>query len=395
MKNLFTIRNIIIAVFVLLFIAGIGYKYYEWNTLQSLSALYNQTWTQEFGLVQNGNKDSQPYTQLSNKVFDKNATGDTLINSYNELSGDLQVIISNQEDYLSAVKQNNTAYSNYNTWFLFGKRGDFVRNIVSNHQQYYQYEISDANINDAANWLNYDILSVLKDYAILSRFNKEIVANPKTFSSQYWSELSPLQKYTNSNFTFEHQDEIQKYYPNAIPALQNYQSYFSTSYSTVQDIVNGDANSASYKIPTLITTGTNLNINFADLYSETKDQQNGNAKSIIQIVSNESNSIKDFKADKLFKYPLLPNIGSWKEDLVLCQMYDFKSGLYHNLSTNYIKAKNPSELLNELSTFPPNTQFVDGRFDKTTMKLENNDKQIIFTCLDKSNNTSYRFVANK
>src|SRR5216683_2854368 len=125
MKNLFTIRNIIIAAFVLLFIAGIGYKYYEWNTLQSLSALYNQTWTQEFGLVQNGNKDSQPYTQLSNKVFDKNATGDTLINSYNELSGDLQVIISNQEDYLSAVKQNNAAYSNYNTWFLFGKRGDF------------------------------------------------------------------------------------------------------------------------------------------------------------------------------------------------------------------------------------------------------------------------------
>src|SRR5260370_24778247 len=110
----FNARNIVVSAVVSVIIICIGYKYYEWDTLQNLSALYDQTWTQELGQVQNSNKNSQAYTQLEQKVFGKNAPIDSIINSYNELSGDLQAHISSQDDYSTMIEQNSTQYAGFN-----------------------------------------------------------------------------------------------------------------------------------------------------------------------------------------------------------------------------------------------------------------------------------------
>ena len=142
MKNLLNLRNIIIFAAILFCVVGIVYKYYEWSTIEQLASLYNQTWTQEFNLVQDENKNSQPYIQLDNKVFINNPkSGDSLINSYNELTGELQIIITDQEEYQSLIQQDKNAYANINTWFLIGKRGDFAKNIVLDQKNYYKYEM--------------------------------------------------------------------------------------------------------------------------------------------------------------------------------------------------------------------------------------------------------------
>ena len=239
------IRNIIIVVFVLLFAIGIGYKYYEWNTLQSLSGLYNKTWTQEFGLVQDENKNAQPLLELEKKLSSKTATNDTLLNSYDELIGQLQLVISNQESYRDTIKQNNNIYSNINTALLFGRRGTFTKNLVSSQIQYYKYETDDANIFYAENWLTFNIITVLKDNAIVLNFTKNISPDLKTNISKFYPSLSPIEKYTHSDFKFEHEEDIKKYYPNGYDVLYRYKNYFVEAYSTTQDIVNGDFSSAT------------------------------------------------------------------------------------------------------------------------------------------------------
>lgn len=395
MKNLFTVRNIIIGAVILFFAAAVGYKYYEWSTLQSLSSLYNQTWTQEFSLVQNENKSAQPYLKVYNKIFGKDAQSDALVNNYNELNGNLQVIISNQEDYATLLKNDNSAYSNINTWFLFGKKGNFAKKIISDQKQYYQYEINDANIAHARYWLTYNLFAVIKDRTISTQFLMDTESDPNSLITQYWSNLSSLQKYTDSNYKFEHEDEIKKYYPNAYNLLKQYQSYFADFYNTMQNGETGDTTSLTYEIPALTERFSTLNFNISDIYNETQDQQNNNAKNIINVVSDESNNINNFETEKLSQYPFLPSIGIWKDNLVLCQMYDFKAGLYDNLTTQYVSASTPSALLSELSTVPPNTQPVDKHFDTSVMKIINNNKQIIFACTDKLSNTTYQFVTNK
>jgi hypothetical protein len=169
--------------------------------------------------------------------------------------------------------------------------------------------------------------------------------------------------------------------------LDRYRAYFSSYYSVAKDAVNSDYESVQYKLSKLEETRTNLNVNFADLFSEGKNKNTENAKNIIQLVSDEAYLIKDFKSKGLYKYPLLANVNNWDEDLMLCQMYDYKSSVYHNMTTKYVSAKTTKDLLNELSSISPSTSLVDSQFDTKTINFTNNDKAITFKCTGRSNNT--------
>ncbi len=395
MKTEISVRNLLITLFLFIILVGIGYKYYEWSQLQNLATLYNQSWTQELNLVQEENKNYITFLDLYKKVTDKEASKEEFTKSYSELIGDLRLTITSQENYLSTVKQNADLYSNINVSFLRGERGDFANKLVSHQKQYYTYEIDDARISDAANWLVYNMITAWNDMGTVGRFSDEISNNPLTAIPKYFPDLSPIQKYTNNDFEFEHGIDIQKYYPNGYDALTKYKDYYVSYYMTGQNYANGDSQSAAYTFSTLKEKGTSLNYNFSDLFKQETNHLNDNANNIIQIVAQESNDIKNFESQGLSKYPFLSKIASMKVDLVLCQMYDFKAKTYHSITTNYIKANNVSSLLSELSTIPPSTQLVDVKFDKKSLDLINDDKKIQFTCIDKTDNTKYQFVSLK
>ncbi|MGI0059416.1 MAG: hypothetical protein ACREBJ_06570, partial [Nitrosotalea sp.] len=103
MKIKINIRLAILTSLVAVFLLFIVYKYYEWSTLQYLNSLYNQTWTEELNIVQQENKNSLTFIKLYKKVFAKDAPKDSLLNSYAELTGDLQLVINSQENYLSTI----------------------------------------------------------------------------------------------------------------------------------------------------------------------------------------------------------------------------------------------------------------------------------------------------
>lgn len=396
MKIKINIRLTAIIALTAIFLLFIGYKYYEWSTLQYLNSLYNQVLVQEMSLIQDENTNYLTYYRLFQKVFSKDASTDSLINSYSELTGDLQIYIASQEAYSTAINQNIATFSNINVAFLFGQRGNFAKDLVSKQVSWYEDESENNNISDSSLWLTLNLLRAIRDMNLVNNFNKNTSSDYKLLIPKYWTDLSPLQIYTNPDFSFEHEDIIKKYYPDGYNLLENYKTYFSDFYSTIQDADNGDYESVSYKLPTLQQTGSSLNVNFSDLYNNTKDKQNSLSQDTIKIIADLSNEIKDFNTQKLYKYPLLPNINkNWKVDLALCNIYSAKANLYQSITSNYIKSSDSASLLNELNTVAPYTQFVDSKFDKSTMKIKNNDKELTFICIDKTNNTSYQVTTLK
>jgi hypothetical protein len=222
-----------------------------------------------------------------------------------------------------------------------------------------------------------------------------INTNVKTTIPKYYPDLYPIEKYTHSDFKFDHEEDIKKYYSSGYDALNRYKDYFSNFYSTTQDLVNGDANSVTYKLPTLKVAQTNLNFSVSDLFNQDTEAHNEKMKNIIQLVSSQVNRIKDFKANKLYLYPLLSPVNNWEENVVLCQLYYYKAQYYHDISTNFIKAKDPTAMIGELSIVSPSTTDVDGRFDKNVLTIVNDDKKLQFSCLDKVNNVTYTYITQK
>ncbi|HZQ29490.1 MAG TPA: hypothetical protein VFA93_00190 [Patescibacteria group bacterium] len=371
------------------------YKYSEWQSLKSLSNLYNDAWTQEFTSVEKGSALNSKFSGITKKVFDKNSTSQMYLDSYSDLSGTFNLISSNEEDYSNLINNNNNRYKNLPVFFLLGDRGNFIKKLSSLQQQYYSYEISNSEINNAEWWLDFNILRAIRDMDLITEFNKNTSSDIKTTASKYFYTLSPLSDYEDNNFKWDHEEEIKKYFPNGFSTLTNYKNYLSDFYSMVKDFVAGDYQSASYKFSALKESSVDLNPDFGSLFKEENGKYTENDKNIIKIVSEEAKLIKDFNSKKLYKYPLLPDVKSWKEDLVLCQMYDFKSGLYYLNSNNYVSSGTPTDLLRELSTISPDTQMVDKLFDIKIMKISNDDKQIDFYCLDKLGDHNYHFIITK
>ncbi|MGI0060481.1 MAG: hypothetical protein ACREBJ_12020, partial [Nitrosotalea sp.] len=276
-----------------------------------------------------------------------------------------------------------------------GERGNFARKVIENQIRYYNLEIDDAKIDDASNWLEYDFLKTWNDMATVGKFYNEIGSDAITNTPKYFSDLSPIQGYTNNDFQFDHASIISQFYPDGYSALNNYKNYFVNYYTTAQDYDTGDTQSAAYTFSSLQDAASNLGFNITDVFNQQKNHLNQNTNTIIQLVADQSNEIKDFQAKRLYTYPMLSPIGAWKVDLVMCQLYDFRARLVHSITTNYVTSKTPSDLLNELSSVPPSTQFVDSKFNKSVMKIVNSDKEIQFTCTDKTSNTTYQFTTLK
>jgi hypothetical protein len=362
--------------------------------LNTLSQLYNSSWNQELSLVEAENKNSKDFGDLLQKVMTSKTYRGDFIANYEELIGKLRLVIANQEEYSNAIEANKQKYDQINTAFFFADRGEFVKKLIDDQLKYYTHEADNSNYSDASDWLGLNLLNVWKDQAIVDIFSSIISKDPLSSIPQYFPSISPLEKYTSNSFKFDHEDLIKQYLPNGLRSLNRYKAYFSSYYSVAKDVVNGDYESVQYKLSKLTESRTNLNVNFTDLFDEGKDKRIENAKTIIQLLSDEGSLIKNFRQRGLDKYPLLASVSDWDEDLVLCKMYEYKSSVYHSITTKYVSSKTVKELLIELSTVPPNTGAVDNQFDISILNFTNNDKAIVFKCTGNLNKT-YTFETTK
>lgn len=392
------IRKLLLVFALSFFLIGIGYKYYEWNLLKNLSNLYNTSWKQELKTVERGGKAGDEFFKLQADTFSEKAAADSLVKNYKELSGKLNLYIENEEEYLRLIRQNKDKYLALKTppLFLFGPQGNFGKETVNLQLKYYDSEEENANRNIASLYLWSNLLSVLRDKSIVEAFEKKIGSNYKNVS-KYFSDISTIQSYTENSYRFSHQEEIDKYFPGGLETLQKYKSYLSTYYLVVEDIVNGDYDSAAYKYTNISNNIASLSLNLDSIFNAQADEQRvSNNKKIVEAVSNQASLIKRFKKNNLGKYPFLSTINKWKEDLVLCQMYDFKTlAIYYSITSNYPTAKNFNDLIIELSSVNPKTEIVDNDFDRDVVMFTNDDDRIEFQCKDEADGDTLIFTTIK
>lgn len=395
------IRNLLIALLLLFIVLIVGYKYFEWQTLNNLSNLYNTSWVTEFKDVSTLDKSSDKFfTQyFSYLKEDTNSTDfEKTLEDVGDLKNSLNVVLNNLEGYVDDLKQEKTNYQKlkFRTKVLVGQRGDFARKVIDNQLSYLNYEYSNQTHTLAGLYfLNIFFKNLDPDFINLIEYDNK---GQKALSNynKYFSDISFLEKYTSDNYKFENEELIKKEFPTGYEKLVNYKKYFASYYKVIKDYVNGDYETAGYEYSALKNNSLNIYTDFINIFSSGEEKVNSNQKDILKTVSEQSTLIKNFINKKMYKYPLLSQVNKWKVDLVLCQMYNFKAGLYKSITSDYPKAKNIDDLINEISTLSPKTEATDKNFDRSTVyRFVNDDKVFTFVCLDKLTGEKIEFSTTK
>lgn len=397
--NLIKIRNLLLVFFVFIILLFIGYKYFEWNTFKDIANSYNTSWLKELSLTSEGGIPSKDYNdELANNKNFKQSDRSAFLKGLDEINAKLNIVVNVLEGYSDQLEQDRKIFAKLKnkTNFLFGERGNIAKKIVDDQLAYYDLEQKGNKIS-LANYYGVNVLfNIWRDSITLTNFLDKIGSSTDaSFIGKYFSELAPLEKYTSSNFKFEHEDEIKQYYPDFGNKINSYKKYFASYYTAEKDFSVGNTETAQLELQTTTDNWAKISIDYSSLGNEQNPTLKEATKEILRLVSDQSMTIKNYKLKKLYKYPLLPSIDVWKEDLVLCQMYDYKTYYYYSVTSKYPTAKTVDGLIKELSKISPKTDNVDGIFDKSAMKFINSDKKLDFTCIDKYSGTRLNYFLEK
>jgi hypothetical protein len=398
--NIIKIRNLILFPLIFLILLFVGYKYFEWKTFSELSNAYNTAYFNEIKLVSENQSAEEDLTnELStNKQFLKPKDTKDYLEGVSAIETKLNISINNYEGYRDLLNKDLTQFEKLQNGInlLIGERRRIGKIILNNQLAYYKDELKGALSNLATRYGIKILFQIYRDNGSLSTFSDAIGTSvDQTYISKYFDVISPLEKYTNSNYKFENEDYVKEHYPNFINKIGNWKKYFSSYYEAEKDFSVGNIEVAQLKLRTVWDNASNSYIDYSSIFDEQGSAPLNSAKNILKLVSEQAASIKDYKQKGLYKYPLLKEISIWKEDLVLCQMYNYKSSIFNAITSKYPSSKTVSDLIKELSTISPKTDNVDSRFDKSTMEFKNTDKQLEFVCKDKYSGEKIKFFITK
>lgn len=396
-KKTFHLRDVLLLFFALILVASFSYKYFEWSFFNKLAKLHHFSIPNELSIIEKGNKLNEGAMTDITKLIDPKSTLDVRLKIYNELDGKINLILDNDKSYVDAIETNSKDYQalNLSSKLLIGERGKLARRIVSDQILYYEKEGSGAREVVVSDYLMKNIFAASADKTIMQIYDNKSASSPTKLYPKYFSDVASLEKYTRSDFKFPEEDAIKQYYPYGYEALQNNKNYLSAYYAVIKDFVAGDYESASYKYTKLEDQYIKLNVDFDRLFTENESAKQERSKKIIELVVDKDAAIKEFKSRGFDKYPLLPNIEGWKEDLEMCQIYDVKGSLVSSISKKPIEAKDLNAYLDWLSEMNPSTATIDDSTDKSIIKFTNTDDNLTYQCLDKETGKEYIFVTSK
>lgn len=397
--NKVKIRNLLLFLLTFLVLLFVGYKYFEWKTFSDLANAYNTAYLNEFKLVAEMQpSDENLSKEFSNKQFLEPKNEEDYFKGVSAIETKLNISINQREGYVELLNKDIILFTKLQkgTNLLIGERGNIGKIIVNNQLAYYKEEIDGVRSNLAAGYATKILFQIYRDNSSLNSFSKSIGTSADAADvSRYFDVISPLEKYANSNYKFENEESVVKYFPNLSNKFGNWKKYFSSYYEAEKDFSVGNTDVAQLKLQNVWDNASNSYIDYSSIFDEQGSSPLNSAKNILKLVSEQAASIKDYKQKGLYKYPFLKEISIWKEDLVLCQMYDYKSGIFNTITSKYPSSKTVSELIKELSTISPKTDNVDSRFDKSTMEFKNTDKQLEFVCKDKYSGEKIKFFITK
>lgn len=397
-KNNFKInslRNLILLLLAGFLILSLLYKVLEWNTVKTLADLNRKTWSEELSLVEESAENQETALEpLTRLVTDQKLKSQDILDILGKVTSSTKLWTENYNNYLQLLKQNQEEYEKLKfptSLLVIGKVGNLTRGILSYQTEYYKKEIGAGDRGLAEGYILTNTFNVWRDWTILNDFSTKTQNSPEVNYPKYWPDIAVLEKYTKGNFKFDEEDKLRQYYPENYEYLSKSKKYFSTFYQIAKDYVAGDYESAQYKWSRLNEESVEINPDFDQLFSEGQKEVVEQSKGIAESVLNLVKLLKEFEDGNLGNYPVLGQVKGWKSDLILCQMYNYKTGIFHSVTEKHPEAENVDDLLKELNQVSPRTESVDAKFDKDVLRFTNDDKEIKFECNDKDQNKVYTF----
>jgi len=392
------LRYILIILLIFLLVGSLVYKYKERLLLIELVNNYNGKLVQELTQIEQSGETSKEAGDLFVEILtNEDLSNDEYFQKLQELQGKTRLVINGDEDYIQTLTKNKVTFEGLRNKakFFIGKRGKFEKDFIDKQIKYYENEIESAQRNLSRDYLILNIFSVMRDRAIIEIFQDKTVSNPERDIPYYYSEISVLEKYTGSDFAFKDEKNIKKLYSYGYETLHRNKEYMKSYYSVAKDFVAGNYESAVYKYSRLSDAELSLNIDFERLSDEGTSEDIELAKKILEVSFSKINDIKQFKESLLGVYPLFDEVGGWKEDLEMCQLYQYKFSMVNAITKSYPEASTFEELIKELSKVAPKSDVLDNRFNKGVIQFSSNEEEARFICRDSENNREFVFVIEK
>lgn len=392
------LRYVLIILLALLFLGSFVYKYQERLLLKKLVNSYNERLVQELALIEQSDKVNDETAELFVELLTNEGLSDEeYLQKLQDLQGKTRLVINGDENYIKTLTKNKEIFENLqNKAKLFvGRRGKFARDFIDKQLQYYNNELEMAQRNLTSDYLVLGIFSVMRDREIMNQFQAKTASNPEEDIPYYYADISVLEKYTRSEFSFEKEEEIKRLHPYGYEALERNKEYMESYYSIVKDYVAGDLESAAYKFSRLSEAELNLNIDFERLFDEGERENIELGKKILEVSFSKLNDVKQFKENSLGAYPIVGEINGWKEDLELCQLYQYKYSVVNAITDSYPQASNFDELIVELSRVAPKSDNLDSKFDRNYINYSGNEEEARFVCKDPESNKEFVYTIEK
>lgn len=384
----------ILAVLVILGIAAICYKFFEWSTLSKLTGLFDSSVSQELRL---SSQLSKQYSDVASKAADFNKSASQSANlqsdAFKKLDGAYSLYEDLSSDYLILVKNNNQKFLSIRNQFkfLFGSNIKYAEKIVEDHLNYYEIEIKGAKENALITKFERIGWMTRNDLYHVNNFNNEATSIKGAKDNFYM--LGSLEKYSDYSYKFDNEDELLKYAPKETGILMKQKRYYSSFYEVAKLQKKDQTNTSNYTnaLKKLDQDIANLNYDEKVLFKDKVVASQKRAKNTIELISDQLSNIYTVNNKMIFNYPILGLIKFHKHPIWNCQLYGFKSSYYFSYKNTYPNAKNVEDLLIELGSIYPDTNLIDKLYDRSTMQFDNNSKEMNFTCIDKENGEKYTY----
>ena len=168
------IRLSVTSVVLLLLIATLLYKVFEWNTIKNLQKLYSSSITRELRLTSDlSNKNKDTFTKLKDFYSAGSGSAELKASTYSDLEGSIELNNSFQKDYIKLNKENKQSYEriNYYLKFFIGSNIQPAKRLVTDQLAYYKNEIDGGEESLIQSYFYKNLFMVINDNY---KINKEI-----------------------------------------------------------------------------------------------------------------------------------------------------------------------------------------------------------------------------
>lgn len=371
------------------------YKYYEFGILTDIEKYHSQSITQEMSEIRDYQKILKKLDSDIGRAFGVTETkkNKEVKKSDQEILNDgISALNIKKEKYRQYVKLVDEHEAEFNllrgrSKYLFGARGAFANRLISKQLEYYDLDSKVAQRVITSFDYGLNLLTIDEDRKKMIKFISDTGNASKNYS-KYFNEISSLEKYTRSSYKFSGEDQIRELRPLAYELLMKNKEYFGIYYQIIKDYVEGDTESGNYKLTKLNTIRANFNFDTKRVDEESEESDRGLVIGAAGSVLNQVELIQDFKFKKLGVYPFNMNISGWKDQLLLCDSYQYRSGIFKWITNNYVKSMNQADMVKEFKDSGIQVSDVDNRFNGKLVITNDKDK-LIFTCVDQDSGEEY------